>query len=32
LQLRVEYTFFVIYQKPGANPRRIGDSLAWVVR
>jgi len=32
LRLGVECILFVIYNtKPGANPRRIGDRLVWVV-
>jgi len=30
-RLRVECTLFVIY-KAGANLRRIGDRLVWVIR
>ena len=32
LRLRVECTLFCNLQKPGANPRCIGDRLVWVVR
>jgi hypothetical protein len=32
LSSRRELLTFSEYPKPGANPRRIGDRVAWVVR